>query len=131
MLTWKLKKFHVDNTILHLFYNSVIQNIFTFDIIFFYGLLSNESKKEIDKVVKSAGRICGNKALFPSISVIFSDFVQRKTAKILNDPTHPLFFSYDFCPSGKRIRMPRSKTNRFRFSFIPHSISIYNSSATR
>ena len=127
----KLNKFNVDNTILQLFYNSVIQSILSFNIICFYGLLSCESKKDLDRVVKTAGRICGNKASFPSTSVIFSDFVQRKTTKILKDPTHPLHLSYVFCPSGKRIRMPRSKTNRFRYSFLPHSISIYNNNATR
>ena len=92
----KLKKFHVDTTIMQFFYHSVIQSILTFNIICFYGLLSNESKKEIDKVVKLAGRICGNKSLFPSISFIFTDFVQRKTSKILKDPSHPLFSSYNF-----------------------------------
>ena len=127
----KLKYFQVDNTILRLFYQSVIQSVLTFSIIGIYGLLSKESSRKLEKIVKAASRVIGHELCFKTVSELYSNMVQQKTAKILKDTTHPLFSNYVFLRSGNRLRMPSSKNNRFRFSFIPNSISLFNSKVAR
>ena len=121
----KLKYFQVDNTILRLFYQSVIQSVLTFSIIGIYGLLSKESSRKLEKIVKAASRVIGHEICFKTVSELYSNMVQQKTAKILKDTIHPLFPNYVFLRSGNRLRMPSSKNNRFRFSFIPNSVSLF------
>ena len=127
----KLKTFNVDNTILKRFFQSVIQSVLTFNIICFYGLLTNKSRSKLERIVKIARRVCGKDIHLQSVFDLYSAMVSQKTTRILKDKSHLLFPHYNFCPSGKRLRMPRSTHNRFRFSFVPNSISIFNKNVTR
>ena len=127
----KLKSFSVDSTILKLFYQSVVQSILSFCITCFYGFLTQDSKKNLFKIVKTAERICAKQITFENISDMYSSSTLLKLNKIIDDNSHPLNALYTFCPSGKRLRMPRTKCNRSRFSFIPNSIAMFNTNVTR
>ena len=75
----KLKFFQVDNTILRLFYQSVIQSVLTFSIISIYGLLTKDSSKKLEKIVKAASSVVGNGIRLKGVSELYRDMVQQKT----------------------------------------------------
>ena len=125
----KLKKFHVDRSILRLFYQSLIQSVLTFNLICTYGLLSQQSKKKFDRVKKNAQRIIG--LILPSLDIEFETKMVAKLSTAMKDPTHPLFNCFVFNRSGIRLRPPQTKSLRFRQSFVPNSIHLFNSLVKR
>ena len=54
-----LQQFNVDRTILHLFYQSVIQSIVTSYIVSVYGSHSKENRERFERVRKRAQRSVG------------------------------------------------------------------------
>ena len=72
----KLKKFNVDRTILHLFYQSIIQSVLLFNLICFYGNLTQADKTKLDRPRKIAQRIIGIE--LPPLSVLFKDRLLTK-----------------------------------------------------
>ena len=52
--------------------------------------------------------------------------VSRQANKIVSDPTHILHPEFQLLPSGRRFRVPRSRLNRYKHSFLPMSIKLLN-----
>ena len=125
----KLKKFNVDRTILHLFYQSIIQSVLLFNLICFYGNLTQADKTKLERPRKIAQRIIGIE--LPPLSVLFEDRLLTKITSIMKDPSHPLFSCFTFNRSGIRLRVPITRRARYRNSFIPNSMHIYNAQVTR
>ena len=48
------------------------------------------------------------------------------SSKIAKDKTHPLFPYITILPHG-HLRVPRCRTERFRKSFLPYAIKLFNS----
>ena len=42
------------------------------------------------------------------------------------DEQHPLNDNYIFLRSGKRLALPQQHTDRFKNSFVPKSVKLYN-----
>ncbi len=76
----KLKQFNVDKTILHLFYQSVIQSIVTFNIVSVYGSLSQKNRERFERVRKMAQRSIG--LTLPSFDNIFSERAISKVHRL-------------------------------------------------
>ena len=62
---------------------------------------------------------------------LFEQRVLSKIDKIMADESHPLNEHYTFNRSGIRLRVPRTNKARFRQSFVPNSIHIFNHLARR
>lgn len=125
----QLKKLNIDNTLLVLFYKSIIQSVIMYTLICYYGNLTCASKGKIDRPRKTAQRIIGLE--LPSMESIYNDRVLIKIKRVMTDPTHPLFSSYIYNRSGIRLCVPRTRRERFRRSFVPDSIHAYNSRVKR
>ena len=57
---------------------------------------------------------------------------KRKLMQILNDPRHPVrhyFYSRRSNKSG-RFLLPRTNTNRYKASFLPSTLSVFNDNYT-
>ena len=50
----KLNEFHIDHTIMHLFYTSVIQSIFAFCILVYYGNASSRDIHKVHRIIRQA-----------------------------------------------------------------------------
>ena len=126
----KLKKFHVDRTILSLFYQSIIQSVMTFNRInCTFGNLTKEQKGKMDRTRKTAQRVIGSE-LIPAQS-LYDERVLRKVQGIMADATHPLNACYRFNRSGIRLCPPLTRHACFRQSFIPNSIHLFNATVRR
>ena len=78
---------------------------------------------------KVAQRIIGSE--LPSVDSIYLDRILTKVTRIMRDSTHPLFSDYNYNRSGIRLCVPRTRRARFRSSFVPDSIHVFNSRVTR
>lgn len=114
----------VDNTIRSMFYKSIVESILYFGMTPFYGSLTvkNKNKQKQTKVVKLARKLGAN-------VTALDDLYSKNALKIkkMSDITPPLNNKYVFLRSGKRLVLPTQKTSRFKNSFVPVSIKLYNS----
>ena len=56
----------------------------------------------------------------------------RKIMRILNDPTQPMRHYFDNRHSNRsgRFLLPRTNTNRYKASFLPSALTVFNENYT-
>jgi hypothetical protein len=88
-------------------------------------------RNRLDKQIKKAGGVVGRKQ--DDIETMYGGLVTKKLTAIWNDDTHPLRPEFDFRLNDRsgRIRVPRTRTNRYRQSFIPTAIQTNNQLTSR
>ena len=60
-----------------------------------------------------------------SFKTLHEERLYRKLMQILNDPTHPV--RHYFATTGvKDFLLPRTNTNRYKASFLPSALSVFN-----
>ena len=57
-----------------------------------------------------------------SLNELYKRRAVRKGKKIAGDSAHVLARHFELLPSGRRYRMPRTRTLRAKNSFVPRSI---------
>ena len=95
------------------------------------GNVNDKDKDRIDKLIRKAESVTGHR--HDTLDRIYHKRITKKTKNILNDKTHPLVGEFDSrlnVRSG-RLRLPTIRTERYRKSFIPAAISIFNSDHRR
>ena len=118
----KLNSFNVDKVMLSLFYKSFIESVLTFSLIAWYGGISLRDKNNLSHIVKVAGKLIG----CPQVSLL-SIYEKQVTQKAMLDcKNHPLHCSFKALPSGQRLRVPHSKSNRTNSYFIASAICLLN-----
>ena len=127
----KLKEFHVDNTLVAMFYRSVVNSVLTFCAICWYSSLTVHDKYKLKRIVKSAGRMLGPQLVQLNLDEFVNDLMLDKVNKITRDESHPLSEYFNWLRSGQRLKAPIVKTNRSRKSFVPASVHLYNSRTIR
>ena len=121
----RLNKFGIDCSLMALFYKTFIQSILTFNLLCWFGNLSVQNKNKLYKIVNIARKIIGSDSVTP-ISFIYEQQIVRKVNQIVSDSSHTLHYEFEFLPSGRRFRMPKTRTNRFRHSFVPAGVHFSN-----
>ena len=114
----------MDNTILNLFYVSVIESVVIFGIVVWYRGVSIVDKTHMERVRKIAQRIIGLPVNV--FTDIFNQRVLSKAKNVMKDSHHPLNVHYELLPSGRRLRNVACRTKRRAESFVPFSIFLCN-----
>ena len=118
-----LHNLRVDTSILNLFYKSTLESIMCFSITTWYGKLASQDKSKLEKIVRKAMKLgIRTTQLFE----LYQVYVMKQVNKIMMDNSHPLNSYYVFLRSGRRLRVPRQRTNRYKKSFVPKSVTLYN-----
>ena len=125
----RLNKLHIDRSIMVLFYQSLIQSLLTFNLVCYFGNGTQQNRDRLDRVRRVAQRVIGQN--LPSLNHLFERKVLSKIDKIMADKSHPLNEHYSFNRSGIRLCVPRTNRARFRQSFVPNSIHLFNHLARR
>ncbi len=89
----QLRKFSVSPAILKTFYSGAIESLLTQCISVWYGNISNQDCKALQRAVRLAERISGS--AIPSLQDIYLKHCKSRAAKIIKDSNHPdnrLFF---------------------------------------
>ena len=120
----KLRNVKVDSTILTLFYTSIIQSVLSFCISSWFGSCLEGDKGKLSKIIKCGKKLgCVN---VKHLDELYEDAVRAKLNKILSNDNHPLFSCFQLLPSGIRMNVPYSRTNRLRDAFVAKAIKFYN-----
>ena len=119
-----LKKFNVDRSIIAMFYNSVIGSVLTYSIECWFPSITDKSRKLLDKPRKRGNKVTGDQ--LPSHLDICNKKAVSLIEKSMSDDQHPLHSEFKLLPSGKRLNVNFNRTTRFKKSFVPYSIRLYN-----
>ena len=82
--------------------------------------------QRVDKVIHRASRIVGRQ--LDNFQSLYRVKVLHKASRTLQDPSHPLlveFYSW-LSHRSSRVLLPNTKTNRYKYSFLPSVISVLN-----
>ena len=102
-----------------------------FGIVCWGGNISKHDRGRLNKIVEKGGQIVGICGL--STEDIYFKRLRCKLANILKDSTHPLYSEFDsrWIVRSVRLRTPMARTNRFKCSFVPSAIAVFNSAYDR
>ena len=121
----RLRVFGVSTNIMLTFYNAVLGSLIRYSMAAWYGSLSVQLKNKVNNMVKLAMKVMGL-TKYPPLQSIYEDRVTALARSILRDPSHFLFAEYELLPSRKRFRAKKCKSNRYKQSFIPSSVTQLN-----
>lgn len=124
-----LRKLRVDNTLIVLFYKSLIQSVLTYNLVCYFANATKIDQKKLNKPRKIVQRILGID--LPLLDNLYQERVSSKLRQVMQDPTHPLNENFKFNRSGIRLCAPRTQKTRFRQSFVPNAIHHFNAQARR
>ena len=119
----KLRSFGVNSNMLVNFYNVVV--VF-FGSVCWGGNISKLDRGRLEKIVKKAGHVVGKP--LDSFKTLHEKRLYKKLMQILNDPTHPMRHYFD--SRRGRFLLPRTNTNRYKASFLPSALSVFNENYT-
>ena len=120
----KLRKCHIDKTIMSMFYKSVVESVLTFCMLCWYGGISYQARKKVERIVTSAVKLgCDAQ----SLEDLYNTLIVKKCDQIMNDDSHPLSSNFVSLPSKRRLAAIRCRTERFRKTFVPSAVRQRNS----
>ena len=108
---------------------SVIQSIFAFCILVYYGNASSRDIHKVHRFIKQAHNLTHCQC--QSKHEIYNIVCTRKVRLIVGDEAHPLHQLYSKLRSGIRFKSMRGRTKRYLTSFVPASITHFNSLCRR
>ena len=81
----------------------------------------------LDKTIKKASSVVGRK--MDAVQPVADRRIRVKIDSILSNPSHPLYTVLQDRVSSfsQRLTLPSIKTERYRLSFLPTAIRLYNS----
>ena len=98
-----------------------------YGMVAWYNCLSIRLQNEMEKPRRKCQRIVRNSTTcIKDQKSLYSEKLGAMTKKILEDREHPLHKEYQMMPLGRRLRLPKIRTNRYKFSFIPSSVRLFN-----
>ena len=115
----KLKSFHVNKSILKMFYQAFIRSVITFGISCWGGNITEGDKQKINRSIKKAGKIVGEE--LPLLNDLYKKKKKHSTTKalnIVNDPCHPLWNAYQISGRSGRFITVHSKTERYKKNLL-------------
>ena len=108
-----LKSFHVNESILKMYYQALIQSVITFGISCWGGNITECDKQKINRSIKKAGKIVGEE--LPLLNDLYKKKHSiTKALNIANDPCHPLWNAYQISGRSGRFITVHSKTERYK-----------------
>ena len=125
-----LRKLNVDPMIISLFFNSVVSSVILYAVACWFNNSNEKNKKDVSKLSRKVKKM---------ISPEFHDLVNNPVLvhhnqclslanRIISDPTHPLHHFFKLLPSGQRLNVLFTKTDRSHDAFVSTAIRLYNSS---
>ena len=119
----KLKSMKVNNTVLTMFYKSIVQSNLTFCLANWFNLCNVSEKKRLGRIIKHARKLGCD---ITDLDELYEVSLNCKMKKIIKNANHPLHCRFNLLPSRKRMRSIPSNTNRFKNSFVLSAIRNYH-----
>ena len=122
----RLRSFDVCSRLLRMFYQSVVASAI-FSAVACWGSGAGEGEKNrLNKLVEKASSVVGGELV--SLEEVANGRIRAKLRSIMGNPSHPLYSELTQLKSthSKRLRQLSGHTSRFRNSFVPAAIKLYN-----
>ena len=119
----KLSSLNVDKPILSLFYKSIVESIFLFNCVVWFGACRKDEFRKMESVVKRASKIIGNRR---NLTEECEARILQKAKEIIANDNHNLNCLYELLRSGRRMRSLKCRTGRYLNSYVPYSVRLYN-----
>ena len=113
----KLKSFRLNT-----FYCYILGSVITFGISCWCPSITAGDRKRLNSTIKKAGKIMNREV--PNIETLFQTACLNKYNSILKDNDHPLNYNFITSVRSNRIIQPKSRTERYRLSFIPTAVRL-------
>ena len=128
----KLNSFYIDNTLLCLFYKSILESILRFSIICWGGNATCFQKDRLDRIITKANKLCKPASTFSDFDLLYHVNVQRKILSIKKDTGHPLCPQIKYSERHNRYSkdgekkplLLQCKHQRYKNSFMPVAIKL-------
>ncbi|KAK7098508.1 hypothetical protein V1264_002783 [Littorina saxatilis] len=127
----KLRSFNIRQEILQMFYTSTCNSVLYFGSVCWGGNINKQDRDRLDKFIRKASGVVGRKQ--DNFTSTHERRLTDKVQKILADDSHPLRPEFDSRRTDRsnRFRQPTARSTRYRNSFIPSAIHIFNSQVGR
>jgi len=119
----RLWKFGLSTKTLNNFYRCSIVIILSSYVTAWYGSCSVQYCHKLQKVVNEAQSI--TQTSLPSLDTIYTFCCFEKADSITKDHMHPGHAYFHLCPSGKRYKSLRARSNRLKNSFFLAAIRLW------
>ncbi|TWW55054.1 hypothetical protein D4764_09G0001030 [Takifugu flavidus] len=121
----RLRSFGVCRSLLRTFYDSVVASVIFYAVVWSCGS-SERDRKRLNKLVRRAGSLLD--CSLDSIDEVGERRMLAKLTSIMDTPSHPLHETVGALSSSfsSRLLHPRCQRERYRRSFIPTAVRLFN-----
>ena len=124
----KLRSFNMCSKMLEIFYQSVVASALFFAVVCWGSSIRASDTNRLNKLIKKAGSVIGVKP--DTFEAVVERRTLNKLLSIMDNPDHPLHHTLDRQRSSfsNRLIQLRCHKDRYRKSFLPQAITVYNAS---
>ena len=112
-----LISFHVDKTLLCIFYKAIVESVICFALTCWGGNSNKFQTNKIDVIIHKCNRLCQVNDLFTSFYFLFLCKCRSKIISILKDNTHPLSSLVGFSERSGKLLVINCRLKRYRKFF--------------
>ena len=126
----RLRSFNVCNRMLQMFYQSVVASTIFFAVVSWGAGIRTKDANRLNKLIKKAKSVVGSQLV--TVEEVVEERMLAKLLATMANPSHPLHTTLDQLRSSfsNRLIQPRCKKERYRKSFLPTAIRLYNTSTS-
>lgn len=124
----KLRYFNMCSKMLEILYQSVVASALYFAVVCWGSSIGAGETNRLNKLIKKAGSVIGCKQ--DSLEAVVERRILNKLLSIMDNPDHPLHHTLDkqLSSFSNRLIQLRCHKDRYRKSFFPQAITLYNTS---
>ena len=122
----RLRSFGVQEALLRTFYDSVVASAIFYGVVCWSSSITAAERKRLNKLVKKAGSVLG--CSLDPVEVVGDRRMTAKLSSIMDNVSHPLHETVRALESSisNRLLHPRCAKERYRRSFLPSAVRLYN-----
>ncbi|KAK7913293.1 hypothetical protein WMY93_013504 [Mugilogobius chulae] len=122
----RLRSFGVRGPLLRTFYDSVVASAILYGVVCWSSSITERERKKLDKVIKKSSSVLG--CPLDSVREVGDRRVLARFTSMLDHESHPLQDALSALESSfsDRLIHPRCVKERFRRSFLPAAVRLYN-----
>ena len=122
----KLRSFGVQGDLLTSFYDSVVASAIFYGVVCWNCSTSAADRRRLDKLIKEASSTLG--CLLDPVPVVGESWMMDKLSSLLMQEFHPLQVTLTALGSSfsNRLIHPKCVKERYRRSFLPAAVRLYN-----
>ncbi|XP_054643404.1 uncharacterized protein LOC129187756 isoform X2 [Dunckerocampus dactyliophorus] len=126
----RLRSFGVCRTLLRTFYDSVVASAIFYAVGCWRGDSTDRDRSRINRLIRRASSVLDGP--LDSMEEVGERRMLAKLTSIMDNTSHPLHDTVGSLSSSfsSRLLHPRCKKERFRMSFIPTAVRLYNTCTT-